>query len=225
MTLGGCLFYVGELDEQGRAFVVAGNVAAAASLTATSDQSAQKQAIRLGIVDFLVTTLDEALRILKNEVRKRSTVAVCVGVAPEQVEREMLERGVLPDLVATRADSGFAAANFGQRTKLIDPAPADVTLPLLIWEARGVSAGSMPKLDQLALDCLAPGEAIEQRWARLAPRYSGRSAEGMRVLRCAPDSATRFRDRVKAAVRLGEVTGVELRMRTPTGDEVILESI
>ncbi len=46
-----------------------------------------------------MTSLDEALRILKNEIRKRETVAVCVAAAPETVEREMLERGVLPDLL------------------------------------------------------------------------------------------------------------------------------
>ena len=33
---------------------------------------------------------------LKNEIRKRETVAVCVAAAPQAVEREMLERGVLP---------------------------------------------------------------------------------------------------------------------------------
>ena len=70
-----------------------------ATLAATADLAAQKQAIRDGTVDFVVTSLDEALRILKNEIRKKATVAVCVGWRLLTVEREMLERGVLPDLV------------------------------------------------------------------------------------------------------------------------------
>jgi hypothetical protein len=94
--LGGKLLYAGELDDAGRELVVAGNIAGAASLAASADLSAQKQAIRDGVVDFLVTSLDEALRILKNEIRKHETVAVCVGAAPDAVEREMLERGGLP---------------------------------------------------------------------------------------------------------------------------------
>ena len=78
-TLGGKLLYIGELDPAGRALAVAGNIAGVASLCASADPAIQKQAVRDGVVDFLVTSLDEALRILKNEIRKREPVAVCVG--------------------------------------------------------------------------------------------------------------------------------------------------
>ena len=109
--LGGKLLYAGELDEAGLALMAAGNIAGAATLASTADPATQKQAIRTGVVDFLVTSLDEALRVLKNEIRKREPVAVCVAVAPEAVEREMLERGVLPDLLAseTSARRGMSA--------------------------------------------------------------------------------------------------------------------
>ena len=63
----------------GRALLLAGNIAGAASLAVTADAAAQKQSIRDGVADFLVNSLDEALRILKNEVRKREPVAVCVA--------------------------------------------------------------------------------------------------------------------------------------------------
>ena len=65
-------------------------------------RAAQKQAIRDGVADFLVNSLDEALRILKNQLRKRETVAVCVGLAPADVEREMKERGVAARSAAPR---------------------------------------------------------------------------------------------------------------------------
>ncbi len=97
--LGGKLFYAGELDGMGSALVAAANIAGAATLTASDNAATQKQAIRDGVIDFLVTSLDEALRILKNEIRKGETVAVCVSKAPEEIEREMVERGVLPDLL------------------------------------------------------------------------------------------------------------------------------
>ena len=83
----------------GRAMVIAGNVSGCAILAATADLAVQKLVIRDGVVDFVITSLDEALRILKNEVRKCATVAVCVAAAPSVVEREMDERGVVPDLV------------------------------------------------------------------------------------------------------------------------------
>ena len=111
--LGGRLLYAGALDAEGRALVVAGNIAGAATLAATANPAAQKQAIHDGVVDFLVTSLDEALRILKNESRKRETVAVCVGAEPDAVEREMLERGVEPDLLG--AGARLKAEFFGGR--------------------------------------------------------------------------------------------------------------
>jgi hypothetical protein len=61
--------------------------------------------------DFLVTSLDEALRILKNEIRKREAVAVCVAAAPRPWRCEMLERGVLPDLLRP-ADESSAHSPF-----------------------------------------------------------------------------------------------------------------
>ena len=97
--LGGKLLYAGELDLDGFRLVRAANIAGAASLSVTTDPDRQKRAVREGVVDFLVTSLDEALRILKNEIRKRRGVAVGVALAPNAVEREMFERGVLPDLL------------------------------------------------------------------------------------------------------------------------------
>src|SRR5580698_3492686 len=80
--LGGKLFYAGALTEPACAVTVAANIAGAATLAASDDRHAAKQAMRAGQVDFLVNSLDEALRILKNEIRKRETVAVCVTATP-----------------------------------------------------------------------------------------------------------------------------------------------
>ena len=107
--------------------MIAGNVAGCATLAATAEPAAQKQAIRDGVVDFLVTSLDEALRILKNEIRKRATVAVCVG-APSTVEREMIERGVLPDLV-------FAGVGAHRRTSALGTREIRSAKPDSSWAA------------------------------------------------------------------------------------------
>jgi hypothetical protein len=215
-SLGGRLLYAGELDGEGRALLVAGNIAGAASLAATADAAARKQAIRDGVADFLVTTLDEALRILKNEIRKREAVAVCVAGAPEAVEREMLERGVLPDL--PRPDAAVApecASLLGQGGRRIQRLTLEKQPVLLTWSGAAAPAQWLPKLDAIALDCLSlessPGARAARRWLRLAPRYLGRLAQGLRGIYCEPETAKEFVARLQRAVDRGEI-GVEVRV-------------
>ena len=78
--LGGqLLLYIG-LDPEGIAVAMASNVAGAASLGLESDVGRAKEALRAGVCDFLVNSLDEALRILKNEIRSRRPVSVVLAV-------------------------------------------------------------------------------------------------------------------------------------------------
>jgi len=54
-------------------------------------------------------------------------------------------------------------------------------------------------------------ERASRRWLRLAPRYLGRLAQGVRVLYCEPDAAQEFVSRVQLGVKRGEI-GVQVRM-------------
>ena len=224
--LGGKLLYAGELDDDGRALLVAGNIAGAASLSATADAAARKQAIRDGVADFLVNSLDEALRILKNEIRKRETVAVCIAAAPEAVEREMLERGVLPDLLAPLPFAGSSSSHsFGQAVWRVELTSAPGSQALVVWSVNTAPAQWLPKLDSLAIECLqgnaSPADAAARRWLRLGPRYLGRLAEHFRVLRCQPDTAIEFVARVQSAVDRQQI-GVEVRISMNSGEQVFL---
>jgi len=205
--LGGTLIYAGELDDAGRALMTAGNTAGAATLAATADPVAQKQSVREGNVDFLVTSLDEALRILKNEVRKRAAVAVCVGAAPDAVEQEMRERGVQPDLLREGVHP------WTQGSQPLEAAPANNVLVRLEWSVSTAPALWMPKLDAFARACLSHEDAIAFRWLRLSPRYCGRAAMGLRVLRCPSRAAEEFTARVAEAVMSGEI-GVQVEVHT-----------
>ncbi len=200
--LGGRLLWAGELDGSGRAIVVAGNISGVATLAATADSNAQKQAIRDGIVDFLVTSLDEALRILKNEIRKRQTVAVCVGSAPDLIQREMLERGVEPDLyregVIAASERSNARNKPGEFSPIGDQA-------LVIWRVDASPAVGLPKLDAIALDCLDSEDELARRWIRLAPRYMGRLRHGVHLLVSNPKFAASFVERVRQLERRGEI--------------------
>jgi hypothetical protein len=208
-ALGGMLLYAGELDAEGRALLVAGNIAGAASLAATAELAAQKQAIRDGVADFLVTSLDEALRILKNQIRKHETVAVCVGAAPQAVEQEMLERGVLPDLLRPSEELSPQSPFVLQGARPI-PAPTPMKDSILLtWRVAAAPALWLPKLDAIALDCLrlesSPAASAGRRWLRLAPRYLGRLAQGVRLLRCNREFAADFIEEVRDRVERGEI--------------------
>ena len=202
-NLGGNLFYVGELDDDGRAMVIAGNVAGCATLAATDDAAAQKRAVRDGVVDFLVSTLDEALRILKNEIRKRAAVAVCVGAAKAMVSREMLERGVLPDLMAM-TDERRELPGFGPGARGIEMGTPDGSRAFIGWQVMRTPARWMAKLDAMAFECLE-SDAWARRWVQLSPRYCGRALLAQRGLYCSPEAAAQVQGKFAAAVESGEV--------------------
>jgi urocanate hydratase len=204
-SLGGELFYAGELDPQGRAMVVAANIAGAASLTAMADAAAQRLAVRDGVVDFLVNSLDEALRILKNQLRKRETGAVCIGAAAETVQAEMLERGVLPNLVRCVEEAGADSPFISMGARRI-PAPVmDCDLAMLAWSVTSAPAQWLPKLDAIAIECVPDQDWNSRRWLRLSPRYLGRVAKNVRVLFCDPATAVEFVRRVRERVERGEI--------------------
>ena len=185
--LGGSLLYAGELDEDGRALIAASNVAGAASLCATADAPRQKQAMRDGIVDFVVTSLDEALRILKNEVRKHNPVAVSIAAHPAEIEGQMAERGVAPDI----SRSGFVERD----------SPLNDEVALVSWSVSAAPARWMPKLDAFALECADHLPGAARRWIRLSPRYLGRQAQSFHVVLADRAFATRL---MEGAITLEE---------------------
>lgn len=217
-NLGGRLLYVGELDGRSRATVIAGNVAGCATLAVAADAVSQKMAMRDGVVDFVVTSLDEALRIFKNEIRKRNAVAVSVTGEADAVEREMLERGVVPDLLfagvrsETRKISHFGS---GEGEIYLDPPGAGEAC--VSWRVEQAPAQWMQRLDAIAMDCLA-GDGPAARWIRLAPRYLGRVAQAQRALYCDRDDGHEIVRRFGDAVRSSAI-GVKVSVSLRIGDE------
>jgi urocanate hydratase len=178
VALGGKLVYAGELDAEGCRLVRAANVAGAASLSATADAATQRLAIRDGVIDFLVTSLEEALRILKNEIRKHNAVAVGVGLAPVRVAAEMRERGVLPDLLRPSAPAEEVADFVAQGALFVAPAaiPAGHEFCAI--------ADAPPDFEARALEMIPEGDTVARRWLRLSPRYLGPQMRRVRSLAC-----------------------------------------
>jgi hypothetical protein len=198
---GGKLLFAGELDEEGCSIVIAGNVAGCATLAATADLAAPKQAIRDGIIDFLVTSLDEALRILKNEIRKHATVAVCVGIPTAEIEAEMLERGVQPDITRQSVAEGQHAS--------LNPLQADadpMRAPAITgWQVEDSPAKWLPRFDAIALECLDRADVWNRRWISHAPRYLGRVAPKQRMVQGDREFAAKFVERLRTSFEKGEI--------------------
>jgi urocanate hydratase len=103
--LAGKLIVSGGMGGMGGAQPLAATMTGAAFLGIDVDPERIKKRLKTGYCDFMVTTLDEALRILKNAVRKKENVSVglvgnCADVVPE-----LAERGVVPDILTDQTSA------------------------------------------------------------------------------------------------------------------------
>ena len=103
--LTGKLIVSGGMGGMGGAQPLAATMTGAAFLGIDVDPERIKKRLKTGYCDFMVTTLDEALRILKNAVRKKENVSVglvgnCADIIPE-----LAERGVVPDILTDQTSA------------------------------------------------------------------------------------------------------------------------
>lgn len=213
---GGRLLAVFNLDAEGVAAIVAGCVAGAAVLAVDADPNRTRQMLRLGICDFVVNDLDEALRILKNEVRKKQPVSVCLAVELEACAQQMVERGLQPDLLA--GVSGDSSAVLQQRGAL--PLAASAGPPegmRVVWRYRNAGAfvplHVLTQADHLAADALDPRWAstpARRTWLERAPRYLGRKLAAQRSVRMSGEESARFE--AALAQDTGLAAQVEIRV-------------
>ena len=196
--LGGKLLYAGELAAEGRNLLYAANIAGAASLAASADPTALRQAMRDGVIDFFVNSLEEALRILKNEIRKRQTVSVGVAFEPNKLTEQMLNRGVLPDLLP--ANGRLTPPHFqeflSQGAQQIVSASFPPDRRFVTWKVDRDFARQLPRLDEIAKAVLPPEDHLRHRWLKLAPRYLGRLAQHERGVAMTEQELVKFRSLV-----------------------------
>jgi urocanate hydratase len=103
--LAGKLVVSGGMGGMGGAQPLAATMAGASFLGIDVDPERIKKRLKTGYCDFMVNNLDEALRILKNAIRKKEAVSVglvgnCADVIPE-----LAERGVLPDILTDQTSA------------------------------------------------------------------------------------------------------------------------
>ncbi len=103
--LKGKLVVTGGMGGMGGAQPLAATMNGAAFLGIDVDPERIKKRLKTGYCDVMVTSLDEALRILKNAVRKGEATSVglvgnCADVIPE-----LAKRGVVPDLLTDQTSA------------------------------------------------------------------------------------------------------------------------
>jgi urocanate hydratase len=201
---GGALIIACGLNPQGAALALASNIAGAVSLNIEDDPAALKEALRSGSCDFIVNTLDEALRAMKNEVRKHRPLSVGLQGDPAHIVEELLERGVSPQLFTDLTNnpahrealrsfqsSGALIVRFGsshphEADGAID---ADALIDTFVhprqWHLRSFALDTPAALrafDAQAVSLIPEGDSFRRKWLQSAPRILQRERPIHRTL-------------------------------------------
>jgi len=152
---GGQLVFTAGEGSSSTGLPAAVSIAGGCTLVLDPDAAAVKSVFRKGGVDFVVNTLDEAVRVLKNEIRQHKPLSVAL-IAPLQASLdEMAERGLWPDLDATKLVEDLLTSWLATRG----------------WSEISVPAASLRALDEQLLELLPPDDTIRRRWLQRIAHY------------------------------------------------------
>lgn len=207
--LGGKLLLRSQLDADGIAAVVAASVAGAASLCVDADAERLREGLRAGFVDFVVANLDEALRILKNEIRRARAISVGLTADPEPCIDAMIERGLQPDFVSNVSQASARIFKERGAIELPGQSAAEPGTSLLEWSVAENPTANMRRIAERAAASLDPTRAdtaLRLRWIEQSPRYLGRSFAARQCLRMTAREGAAFLAHVLAAVPAIKIT-------------------
>ncbi|HLK48540.1 MAG TPA: urocanate hydratase, partial [Bryobacteraceae bacterium] len=103
--LAGKLIVSGGMGGMSGAQPLAATMTGACYLGIEVDPERIKKRLRTGYCDFMVNSLDEALRIIKNSVRKQENVSVGLVGNCGDIIPELAERGVVPDILTDQTSA------------------------------------------------------------------------------------------------------------------------
>ncbi|QEE29906.1 urocanate hydratase [Terriglobus albidus] len=180
---GGSILIHRGVDDLGSALAVAANLCGAVCLSVEADPAQARVAMRGGYCDFLVNTLDEALRTMKNEVRKRRPLTVVLEGNTSAILKEIGERGVYPQLLVTRsAEDAIPAERTENLVHLLESGETVAAQPG--WIPCRLTAGSNADLrfaEQATAGLITDGDA-RRGWVVGAPKFFRREQPPRRYL-------------------------------------------
>ncbi|HET9742188.1 MAG TPA: urocanate hydratase [Terriglobales bacterium] len=103
--LTGKLIVSGGMGGMGGAQPLAATMTGACFLGIDVNPERIKKRLKTGYCDFMVNSLDEALRILKNSIRKKEAISVGLVGNCAEIIPELADRGVLPDLLTDQTSA------------------------------------------------------------------------------------------------------------------------
>ena len=165
------------------------SIAGGTTLVVDPDTAMVKAVFRQGGVDFLVNTLDEALRVLKNEIRRGRPLGVGLVAEVGLVLEEMVERGVVPDLeVSVGGEAEELLGREGLRLASREGIVVESEW-LVAWLAErgwseavleGATSPGLREVDARLLELLP--DALRKTWVQRIGHYQRAVGGGTRVV-------------------------------------------
>jgi hypothetical protein len=143
------------------------SIAGGCTLALDPDVATVKAVFRQGGLDFVVNTLDEALRVLKNEIRQHKPLSVALTAPLAETLAEMDERGVRADL---RLDLRLAlSTDVAAALELTDEAAA--CLDRHGYAEVSLSGAECRALEAAVLSQLEATDLPRRRWLERIAHY------------------------------------------------------
>jgi urocanate hydratase len=188
-TLAGKLIVACGLGAVGGAQLLAATLHGAAALGIEPDAARIKQRVKSGYCEIMVNDLDEALRILKNSVRRHEPASVALVGETDKFIPELASRGIVPDLLFPNFRERFAGADALSLPGMVELKSlgsilldgeivdgdtlsanfADPSVPVTCIALSG-SAADIARTDRLLLETFHANEQL-QRWLPLAKKH------------------------------------------------------
>ena len=165
-------------------------IAGGTTLTIDANAPAVKAAMRRGEIDFVVNTLDEALRTLKNEIRQLRPLSVGLIADLGSALCEMVERGVGPDLLLVGTNQPMAAIVQDPEVRKLEASGMPVRLlldrdsaqsppPAVILNGKRYSefylsarnTAELRELNRKLLEMIPVDDLVRRRWIQRSPHY------------------------------------------------------
>jgi urocanate hydratase len=206
---------------QGAELALATTIAGGTFLGIEPDPQKLKAAVRNSSCDFMVNTLDEALRVLKNELRKRSPLSVGLLGDASGILTEVVERGVQPDLIAAPSpnESATSAKNPTSQKRDVGHPGYRHALDQLMERGAGMldltfegenspfeevtwttaNPQDLRRLDKIGLELIPLEDQVRRRWLEGAAGSFYRQTPLTRVVGFRPEEMTHLIDSFRNA--------------------------
>lgn len=200
------------METVGSLMSLAATMNGAAFLGIDADAEKVKKQLKAGRCDFMVNSLDEALRILKNAVRKKENVSVGLVADCEEIMQKFSERGVLPEIINIASGSVSASAAVVQHSQSFPAFATEYISPILDsgrrpfrWFALSGEPADIFTSENILLE-LFPENRILNRWIEMARKRIKFQGLPSRICWLNSEERKRFALAIHQSIRDGKIT-------------------